>query len=172
MGELGKESRIQCLAKGAPYTYAALNEDEAAAPGQMSTEEMRRLVYGAVPFRRKSEEDLQMPSSKSFAHRAIIAAALADGTSTLNGYSPCGDSSAASAVARALGAEVAVGLACRNGNVLKDTSALTIKGRGTGALSLASLHTGESGLLTRLMIPIVAVLGQEAVQPPSFRSRL
>ncbi len=164
MGEPGKESRIQCLAKGAPYTYAALNEDEAAAPGQMSTEEMHRLVYGAVPFRRKSEEVLQMPSSKSFAQRAIIAAALADGTSTLNGYSPCGDSSAAISVARALGAEVTVGLACRNGKVLKDTSALTIKGRGTAALSLASLHTGESGLLTRLMIPLVAVLGNGGIE--------
>ena len=44
MGEQGQCSRIQCLAKGAPYTYAALDESEAAAPGQMSTAEMMRQV--------------------------------------------------------------------------------------------------------------------------------
>ena len=34
MGEAGRESRVECLAKGAPYSYAALSEDESAAPGQ------------------------------------------------------------------------------------------------------------------------------------------
>lgn len=59
--------------------------------------------------------EIQMPSSKSFAQRAIIAAALAEGTMTLNGYSPCGDNESAISVARALGAEVTVGLAYKEG---------------------------------------------------------
>ncbi len=175
MGEQGQCSRIQCLAKGAPYTYAALDESEAAAPGQMSTAEMMRQVYAKHTAEHAAEcaddhaaesdgmEIIPMPSSKSFAQRAIIAAALADGTTTLKGYSPCGDNEAAISVARSLGAEVTVGLTYKDGKVLKDTSALTIKGRGTAALDLDSLHTGESGLLTRLMIPVLAALGRGGI---------
>ena len=161
MGEKGRSSRIDCLAKGAPHTYAALNEEEAAAPGQMSTASMRANVYGDRKFiGYPSAEPVQMPCSKSFAQRAIIAAALSDGVSVLRGYSPCGDNESAIAVARALGAEVTVGLSYASGNVAKDGSALTIKGIGAkrNSLKLNTLHTGESGLLTRMMIPLLSVL--------------
>ena len=91
MGEEGRQSRLECLRRGAPYTYAAY--DEAVAPGQWPLEEMYQAVYGD---RQPVEtEPLAMPSSKSFAQRAIIAAALADGTSHLTGYTPCGDNEAA-----------------------------------------------------------------------------
>lgn len=205
MGDAGKTSRIQCLAKGAPFTYASLNEADAAAPGQMTTREMRDIVYGncvnvnaagtaadrfsaghlnadrlqtpeatvEATANDTSEEtgassdidngpgaaEIQMPSSKSFAQRAIIAAALAEGTTTLNGYSPCGDNESAISVARALGAEVTVGLAYKEGKVVKDSSTLTIKGRGAAALVPEAINAGESGLLARLMIPLMAVLG-------------
>ena len=161
MGEKGRSSRIDCLAKGAPHTYAALNEEEAAAPGQMSTASMRANVYGDRKFiGYPSAEPVQMPCSKSFAQRAIIAAALSEGVSVLRGYSPCGDNESAIAVARALGAEVTVGLSYASGNVAKDGSALTIKGIGAKrkSLKLNTLHTGESGLLTRMMIPLLSVL--------------
>ena len=161
MGEKGRSSRIDCLAKGAPHTYAALNEEEAAAPGQMSTASMRANVYGDRKFiGYPSAEPVQMPCSKSFAQRAIIAAALSEGVSVLRGYSPCGDNESAIAVARALGAEVTVGLSYASGNVAKDGSALTIKGIGAkrNSLKLNTLHTGESGLLTRMMIPLRSVL--------------
>ena len=161
MGEKGRSSRIDCLAKGAPHTYAALNEEEAAAPGQMSTASMRANVYGDRKFiGYPSAEPVQMPCSKSFAQRAIIAAALSEGVSVLRGYSPCGDNESAIAVARALGAEVTVGLSYASGNVAKDGSALTIKGIGAErkSLKLNTLHTGESGLLTRMMIPLLSVL--------------
>lgn len=205
MGDAGKTSRIQCLAKGSPFTYASLNEADAAAPGQMTTREMRDIVYGncvnvnaagtaadrlcagrlnadslktaeatvKATANDASEEtgassdidngpgaaEIQMPSSKSFAQRAIIAAALAEGTTTLNGYSPCGDNESAISVARALGAEVTVGLAYKEGKVVKDSSTLTIKGRGAAALEPETINAGESGLLARLMIPLMAVLG-------------
>lgn len=161
MGEKGRSSRIDCLAKGAPHTYAALNEEEAAAPGQMSTASMRANVYGDRKFiGYPSAEPVQMPCSKSFAQRAIIAAAVSEGVSVLRGYSPCGDNESAIAVARALGAEVTVGLSYASGNVAKDGSALTIKGIGAkrNSLKLNILHTGESGLLTRMMIPLLSVL--------------
>ena len=193
MGDAGKTSRIQCLAKGSPFTYASLNEEDTAAPGQMTTREMRDIVYGncvnvnaagtaanrlcagslnaaslqtADATGASSDIDngpgaaeIQMPSSKSFAQRAIIAAALAEGTTTLNGYSPCGDNESAISVARALGAEVTVGLAYKEGKVVKDSSTLTIKGRGAAALEPETINAGESGLLARLMIPLMAVLG-------------
>lgn len=167
MGEKGRSSRIDCLAKGAPHTYAALNEEEAAAPGQMSTASMLANVYGGRKFiGYPSAEPVQMPCSKSFAQRAIIAAALSEGVSVLRGYSPCGDNESAIAVARALGAEVTVGLSYASGNVAKDGSALTIKGIGAkrNSLKLNTLHTGESGLLTRMMIPLLSVLNDGNVR--------
>ena len=97
-----------------------------------------------------------MPVSKSFAQRAIIAAALADGTSHLKGYTPCGDNEAALQVARNLGAEVSV-----------DATSLTIKGIAAHLGSMGAdeytLHVGESGLLTRMMIPLMTQLCQGPV---------
>ena len=152
MGEEGRSSRLDCLKFGAPYTYAALTEEETAAPGQWATAPMRRTVYGDFPF--IDSEPLSMPVSKSFAQRAIIAAALADGTSHLRGYTPCGDNEAALQVARNLGAEVNV-----NGNEV------TINGISAqlGGLNLPELHVGESGLLTRMLIPVMAQLSPDPV---------
>ena len=148
MGEAGKESRLECLKHGAPYTYAALTAEEAAAPGQWPSDEMRKAVYGGFGFI-DTPELLQMPVSKSFAQRAIIAAALAEGTSHLHGYTPCGDNEAAIQVARNLGAEVEI-----NG------TEVTIKGisASLGSIDMTELHVGESGLLTRMMIPVMAQL--------------
>ena len=201
MGEAGKASRLECLRKGSPYTYAAVSEDEAAAPGQWAAEDMAKAVYGDFGFigstivgkmhsipqnsgvsgallqencSRSSENCsrspeaapclLDMPVSKSFAQRAIIAAALADGVSHLKGYTPCGDNEAALKVARSLGAEIEI-----------NEKELSIKGISASAGSLLQLfgedgapsqaedgtpvlHVGESGLLTRMMIPLMAQL--------------
>ena len=171
MGEAGKQSRLDCLKYGAPYTYAALNAEEAAAPGQWPTAEMRRAIYGDFRFigtgcrnavYSENCPRCTMPVSKSFAQRAIIAAALADGVSHLKGYTSCGDNEAALQVARNLGAEVH-----QDGNIL------TIRGIAAQLEALVELlgedgkssvdengnpvlHVGESGLLTRMMIPLMA----------------
>lgn len=160
MGDAGRESRMQCLAKGAPYTYAALTEEDAAAPGQWSAPEMSSALYGG---RRFIDASLTIPSSKSFAQRAIIAAALASGVSRLSGYSACGDNESAISVARSLGAEVR-----------EDGSCLEIKGIAAepGCLEINSLHTGESGLLTRLMIPLLPVLSTSPVRITGDRTLL
>ena len=147
MGKAGRQSRLEALKQGAPFTYACISEEEATAPGQWTTEEMHRAVYGS--FRFVKAENLPMPSSKSFAQRAIIAAALSDGTSHLDGYSPCGDNESAIAVSRALGAGIQVA-----GNKI----VITGIGATPGCLKLNELHTGESGFLTRLMVPLLAVL--------------
>ncbi len=144
MGEAGRSSRLECLRLGSPFTYAALTSEEAAAPGQWPYSEMTEALYSRAFSRigREAQRDggcpsngaaLQMPSSKSFAQRAIIAAALAGNDSTLDGYTPCHDSENARNVAE----------------VIKNKTLPT------------QIHVGESGLLTRLMIPIVAALQNE-----------
>ena len=162
MGEEGKASRLECLRKGAPYTYAALDAEDAAAPGQWPADEMSKVIYGDFPFI-SSGLDV-MPSSKSFAQRAIVAAALAEGTSHLHGYTPCGDNESALQVARSLGAQVEV-----------DGSDVTITGIAASFDCIQTLtgmdgkpfedyegnpilDVGDSGLLARLMIPIMAQL--------------
>lgn len=171
MGEIGKASRLECLKLGSPFTYAALNENEVAAPGQWSYSEMLTAVYGdRKPLH--CDSPLNMPASKSFAQRAIIAAALADGESRLGGYSPCGDNEAAIAVAKALGATVRiesdggslqVGSLRQNSPAIEATShsgsTLIIEGIGSSVNIPEKINVGESGLLTRLMIPLTAALG-------------
>ena len=185
MGEAGRRSRLDCLKYGAPYTYASLNADEAAAPGQWPADEMKKELYGdfhfiGIPCKNTGKvlaipgnsgisgaesqakcprypQELHMPASKSFAQRAIIAAALAEGTSHLRGYTPCGDNEAALQVARNLGAKVEL-----NG------TELIITGISAGLGSLAGpdkavLHVGESGLLTRMMIPVMAQISDGPV---------
>ena len=147
MGEHGKDTRIECLRRGAPFTYAALTEDEATAPGQPLAKELAGLIYGnRKPLRRPG---LRMPASKSFAQRAILAAALSEGTSHLYGYTSCEDSEAALQVARSLGA-------C----VQQDGETLIIDGIGPieQALGLQLLNVGESGLLARLCIPVLSAI--------------
>ncbi|MBR5704079.1 MAG: 3-phosphoshikimate 1-carboxyvinyltransferase [Bacteroidales bacterium] len=145
MGDPGRASRIESLRRGAPFAYASLSDSDATAPGQIDYVTMHREVYG--PWRGFFRNSLQMPASKSFAQRAIMAAALAEGRSHLRGYSPCADSESALEVARTLGAKVRV-----------DGSTLSIDGIGGAHTRLETLHTGESGLLTRLMIPLMATI--------------
>ena len=147
MGEDCSGTRIGCLRRGAPFTYAALSADDAVAPGQIPVAEMSRAVYGTR--RSYFRDGLVMPASKSFAQRAIIAAALAEGTSHLSGYTPCRDSESAIRVAEALGAKVSL-----DGTTLAVTGIGPIRSK----LGMDSINTGESGLLTRLMIPILAAI--------------
>ena len=153
MGREGTQSRFDALTRGAPFTYASLSDHQATAPGQWTTAQMKEKLYGGFKF--VKAENLPMPSSKSFAQRAIVAAALAGGVSHLSGYSECGDNQSAINVAKALGAKVTV-----NGSTLE------IEGIGAsgGSLNIKELHTGESGLLTRLMVPLLAVLSSSQVR--------
>ena len=176
MGECGRGSRLECLRKGAPFTYAALSEDEIAAPGQMTATEMYEAVYGDMNFygyrsngkSRKFEPcgSLNMPSSKSFAQRAILAAAISEGVSHLRGYSDCRDNSAAVALAEALGAKIE-----------SDGDTLVVYGAGRKKVSKllkdsGSIYVGESGLLTRLSIPLVAALSEDGATVRGCRTLL
>ena len=189
MGDAGSESRLDCLRHGAPFTYAALDEDAQAvgisgtsmsgpaAPGQRSASEMASKVYGDFRFitcEGGQQEPLAMPCSKSFAQRAIVAAALAEGESHLRGYTPCGDNDAAIQVARALGAEVhqdgstltIKGISASPGSwrSLAENSSLQLKQEDGSEQKIESLHVGESGLLARIMIPVMAQLSNVPVR--------
>jgi len=152
MGTEARNSRIDCLKRGAPFTYASLSDDDSVAEGQWPVNEIYAKVYqGVKPYFRNA---LKMPASKSFAQRAIIAAALADGTSHLSGYTSCNDSEAALKLAERLGAAVT-----RKG----DTVSIT----GIGPypkIPVNTLHAGESGLLARLLIPIIAAAGSGSAE--------
>ncbi|MGN1226962.1 MAG: 3-phosphoshikimate 1-carboxyvinyltransferase [Candidatus Cryptobacteroides sp.] len=149
MGELGKEARKTALQKGAPFMFA--NYDEPSAEGQIQYEEMHEWLYG--DWRGVHKADFHAPCSKSFAQRAIIAAALAEGESRLSGFGACEDSLSAIEVARKLGAKVS-----------RRADKLRIQGIGPvseRSLSVDKLNVGESGLLTRLCIPLMAALNSQ-----------
>ena len=154
MGPEGRESRLEALKQGAPFTYACLTAEEATAPGQWTAAEMDEAVYGNFRFI-GTDETLEMPASKSFAQRAIIAAALAQGTSHLTGYSPCGDNESALAAARKLGARVTV-----NGSELEITGI----GAFENCLSISEMPVGESGFLTRMIIPVLSAIADGPVR--------
>ncbi len=154
MGDAGSRSRVECLAKGAPFSYAALSPEEATAPGQMSLADMRKAVYAGLPgLDVIGNEPVEVGCSKSCAQRAIILAALADGTSHISGYSPCRDNESAIEAAKALGAKVSC-----SGDVL------SITGTAGRVRVLKELHAGESGFLTRMMIPVLAATGSTPVR--------
>ena len=91
------------------------------------------------------------PCSKSYAQRALAAALLASGRTTLRGIELCRDTRSAIEAIRTLGARVEI----------KDDNTLTIDG---GLKPTANtLNVGESGLAARLFTPIAA-LGGEAMR--------
>lgn len=177
MGEAGKFTRHLCLAMGAPYTYACYDTASATAPGQYTKEELENIINPKQAFSTASlppallPRALTIPCSKSVAQRAILAAAIAQGTTkndtpnhphnspqpaalnppsattTLHNYAPCNDITGAISLIRNLGSRVTI-----------HNTTLTIN----GALqdNLSELVIGESGLLTRLTAPFAAFLSQ------------
>ncbi|MCX6333644.1 MAG: 3-phosphoshikimate 1-carboxyvinyltransferase [Bacteroidia bacterium] len=91
---------------------------------------------------------VKAPASKSMTQRAIAAALLASGESTIMNPSYCDDSLAAMSIAAGLGARVKPG-----------TSEMTIAGG--GELREHKLNCGESGLAIRMFSPIAALYPEE-----------
>jgi 3-phosphoshikimate 1-carboxyvinyltransferase len=91
---------------------------------------------------------IKAPSSKSMTQRAIAAALLADGQSTIFNPSYCDDSLAAMSIACGLGAKLD-----------PKPGELTIKG--ARVLKEEKLNCGESGLAIRMFSPIAALYPTE-----------
>ena len=171
MGEAGRFTRISCLDLGAPFTYCSIDGAE-TAPGQYSADEAEQILNPAsypylfnpqLPDKSATPADIHIPCSKSISQRAIIAAALANGTTTLCNYTPCNDSEAALSAITALGCKVE---RSRKDDKTDGESAETLKIFSPGVFNLGraaesnniELNIGESGLLTRLLMPLSAII--------------
>ncbi len=171
MGSAGKFTRYLSLKIGSPLSYTYPDGAKATAPGQYSESQLAALLEpgktelpsllrapgastaaasgesaAAAPLRER--RSIYIPCSKSHAQRAIIAAIYSRGKSILENFQPCNDSAAALEVARQLG--------CR---VEESNMQVTIESPGAEAIKNSlgervTLHPGESGLLTRLLIPM------------------
>lgn len=171
MGSAGKFTRYLSLKLGSPLSYTYPDGAKATAPGQYSESQLAALLEpgkielpsllrapgestaaapeestAAAPQRER--RSIYIPCSKSHAQRAIIAAIYSRGKSILENFQPCNDSAAALEVARQLG--------CR---VEESNMQVTIESPGAEAIKdslgeRVTLHPGESGLLTRLLIPM------------------
>lgn len=104
---------------------------------------MERII---VPSKVKGE--VKAPASKSMTQRAIAAALLADGESTIINPSYCDDSLAAMSIAVGLGAKVE-----------PDTDKMKITG--SSELKEKKLNCGESGLAIRMFSPVAALYKTE-----------
>lgn len=98
--------------------------------------------------RGKAEGSITAPPSKSYAQRAVAAALLCKGETTLTNMALCNDTRAALQVAADLGASVSL-----DGNTYTIRGGLNPK--------CTSLNIGESGLATRLFTPITALCDRE-----------
>ncbi len=93
---------------------------------------------------------IQVPPSKSVSHRAMICAALADGTSRIENLLRCADTEATAEALTALGAEI------------KADGTASVKGIGRPA-GQAIIDCRESGSTLRFLLPVAAALGTNAV---------
>ena len=91
---------------------------------------------------------LRVPGDKSISHRALLLAAVAEGTSHLTGVSPGDDVRRTAAAVRALGAEVE--------EAASDGTVLVTGGRDRLVGASAPLNLGNSGTGMRLLAGLVA----------------
>lgn len=168
LGEFGQFTRVLAHYHGAPFIYCTLDEASATAPGQLTISEAQRILskksYPHQVSRESLLPKLTAPASKSHAQRAILAAAMAKGTTALYGYSPCLDSEKALSLIKKLGVKVKVEKSRVPRYKLIITSdgvesiASRLKHSYKRRKSQMSVNVGESGLLCRLMIPFAGLL--------------
>ena len=162
MGDEGRFSRLEAYRLGAPFIYCALRKKDIVAPGMFTMEEVenfqdKTVVSGTVA----------MPASKSVAQRAIIAAMLARGESEFHNCTRCRDIDSAIGVAKQFAQEAYVDkggdLIIRGGfppekkkseSPFSSLISMSMQSGGRTAF------VGESGLLSRLCIPVMAQLGE------------
>ncbi len=162
MGVQSRYSRLEAQMMGAPIVYYALNEKSVLVPGMLTINQFEQLRC-----RNGFSGDVTIPTSKSVAQRAIIAAGLARGESEFHNFSHCRDIDSAVGVAKQFASKV-----------YSEDDTLFVAGKGfpfdkkihdsmmspiTSAIMMTdtfNIFVGESGLLSRLCIPIAAQLGE------------
>lgn len=154
MGSMGEPSRRLSLLEGAPFTFVAPDSGTPTASGQPSRSDFGKLMeQGEKISHLNIPTKATPPASKSFFQRAIVAATMAEGRSTLHYCGElCGDTLSAIRWARTLGAEVEIA-----------NSQVTIKGIGIERFKDAlpcKIDVGESALLARLTLGLMASVGK------------
>lgn len=155
MGERGQFSRRLSLLRGAPYTYISPAKGEATAAGQPTREQLLGELRGGYSLEGLILPNAPtLPSSKSEVQRAVVLSLLSEGVSLIHNFTHSEDAAAALRVAERLGAKVSI-----------DSSTLRIEGgvrrafeQGSASGDGLTLQVGESALLGRMMLPIVATL--------------
>lgn len=94
---------------------------------------------------------VRIPASKSMAHRLLICAALAEGTSVISGVDMSRDITATMDVLSAFGA-----------SFRQEGSTITVTGVGNARPQAAVADCCESGSTLRFLIPVAAALGIHA----------
>lgn len=164
MGEEFRYTRAASLTLGAPFTYCALSPEGKVAPGMLLLDEYVALISRLSSIK----GEVAVPPSKSIAQRAIIAAVMAKGESLFTNFGHCDDIDMAVAVAKELAQNVSV-----EGDTLRITGSAggTTKQPDTnpfaGLMNVMpmmggekTIFVGESGLLSRLCLPVLAQLGE------------
>ncbi|HIZ85370.1 MAG TPA: 3-phosphoshikimate 1-carboxyvinyltransferase [Candidatus Coprenecus stercoravium] len=164
MGDAGRFSRLEALNLGSPFIYCALRKKYILAPGMFTMDEAENFHDGT-----KVSGSVSVPASKSIAQRAIVAAMLAKGESEFHNCTRCRDIDSAIGVARQFATEAYMdkgdNLIVRGGfppEKKKEESPFM----GLTSMSMQGLQggrtafVGESGLLSRLCIPVVAQFGE------------
>lgn len=188
MGDRGKFTRSLAVQLGSPFLYVAPNDQEATASGQFTLEEYNKYISPEnYPFEFKKLSifpRITAPASKSHSQRAIIAASLAKGKTRIYGYTPCNDSEGAIDLFSKLGVSikrVERGFYGRPPLAGKYSGAIStafseleqdyLEISSPGFLELKEMvknstneiiiNTKESGLLSRIIIPVAAMLVNE-----------
>ena len=133
----------------------------------MSTEKQGRVDYLINPATSPLQGRLCVPGDKSISHRAVILAALADGSSECRGFLDSADTRATMAAFRQMGVEIK-----------QEGDYLGVNGVGLHGLSAPSgvLDMGNSGTSARLLLGVLAgqrfsstLTGDESLQRRPMR---
>lgn len=161
MGEDLGYTRIEAHDMGSPFLYCVLNKRHRPAPGMFPVKELIEILD------RRSEVsgEVKLPASKSIAQRAIVASILAKGESEFHNFSHCHDIDSAVAIARQLTSGVHVKgdtLYVSGGDIFKRDRVENSQIDLLAPLPLmggdTTVFVGESGLLSRLCMPIVCLI--------------
>jgi len=171
MGYPGAYTSVEAYSMGSPFLFCTLNERNKLYPGMLDVE-----TYSTLRLNDIVSGSISIPGSKDITQKAILASILASGESLLTNFSPCRDTEAALALARKRGKKVTLkdGELLIYGQGLKGKASTGSSSRGylsslksliSGSSSNISLDdtnfVGESGLLARLCIPLVAQVGHQ-----------
>ncbi|GGN77452.1 3-phosphoshikimate 1-carboxyvinyltransferase [Actinoplanes lobatus] len=120
-------------------------------------------VLAVAPLTRPVDATVRPPGSKSITNRALLCAALADGTSTLSGVLFADDTRAMLGAVGALGATVTLSESDRT-VVVRGIDPGTAGGAGT-------IDARQSGTTSRFLLPAAALLGGRTVVDGSEQLR-